>query len=336
MTTQATPVRETTPDRLPHGDSSDTSTQPTMAGCLLALFLGETLGDHDRRTLDDLFPEHCLTFLVRDGAWIHPADLPLFDFSTLDSLIEQCGPAIMTHQYHPERSDAELYSVQTAILNPDDQPTIVFGMIGPHQLRRDSDLSNRFEKTVADLRITWQTLRPTFVRIREALLGATPHLVVGTDDERILAANDTYCETVGRTREELLATRYSDVQELMAGGTTAVKIDHGLLNLTLLSLRRDEVTVVSGGDDVTDAAVKAKDVAPSDETNTISQATKNLQRAVSDLESLTRTVADSLTRGIIHTISRHTEVLRSRLENLPSMLSGVETTDGIENNRHNI
>lgn len=309
------PTREMTPGRQARAESA-AAAAPTV-DLLLRVFLDETLTANDRRWLDDLFPDHCLTFMVRDGAWMHPDDLPLFDFSTLDSLIAQCGPAIMTHQYHPDRHDAELYSVQTAIVNPDDQPTLVFGMLGPHQFRRDSQLSARFESIVDRLRRDWQRMRPAFVRIYEAFRQANPVVVVAAGSQQILAANRSARWPLHRN--QLTGAGIAAISELLAGPTKTTRLECGDMEVSLIALEA--------------AATELSHVEPSPEElrSGADQAMRELNDAVAQLLSLTRTSEDGLVRGIIHTIHRQTEVLRGRLNKLTSTPAGVDPTHGIEN-----
>lgn len=320
MNTISTPVREKTPGR--PQCSTETIDQPkhSMAGCLLSLFLGETLLDHQRSTLDDLFPEQCLTFLVRDGAWVHPADLPLFDFSTLDGLIAQCGPAIMTHQYHPNRDEAELYAVQTAIINPDDHPTIVLGLLGPHEFRHESALSNRFEQLVARLRTDWQAFRPTFARIRDLLQQPSPTLVIDTDSETIVAANVSLSLSLDLPANEVVGADFGSINSRLTGATTATRLEAGPLNLTVVTIEPAQPEV---------EPVSKEEM----QRRTAEQAMTELRTAVAELLDITQSVEDSLVRGIMHTINRHTEVLRGRLEHLTSTPAGVDATHGTEN-RH--
>jgi len=307
-------LEPTSTSRVP-GDLDDRM----LAGFLLELFLVETIRDEHRRLLDALAPEHSLTFLVREGSWLHPDDLPLFDFSTLDSLVEQFGSAVMTHQYTPDGPDTAVYSVRTAVLNPDDRTPVVFGLLGPRTFRRPSPISEYFETLVRRLQTIWADLRPLAARLREGLAQPEPTLVLNRKTGTILAANTSLSRELGLATEQLVGINYEDLGTDGDQKLAAAHLEHDLLPVTLVTLERIP------------SVPQSTETAGPTEVGTAEDAMKQLAAAVADLVRLTRDSDDAVVRGIIHTIHCQTEVLRGRMQAVTTLSAGVESTHGIAN-----
>ena len=289
-------------------DSSSPSVASQLAPALARLELGGDLSNTDRDLLDRLSPQNCLTFLICNDVWLHPDNLPLFDYSLIDSLVAQCGSAVMTHHYRPRPGISENYAIQTAIVNPGWEQPIVIGVFGPYVKAGDTARQERFDQLVSDVRTAYQIAAAAIRRIQNELARPEPILVVTPNDSKIITANSAAAKMLEVTPSELAGMTYEDIAHLLRGVTTLSRMESGPIDFSVIR--------------VTPSTTEPK-TTETHEPGDLRIAVQHMFSAIQELEELTRVSRDSISAGVINSIHNQAEVLRSRLTHL----TGVSVND---------
>lgn len=289
-------------------ESSSPSVASQLAPALARLELGGDLSNADRDLLDRLSPQNCLTFLVCNDVWLHPDNLPLFDYSVIDSLVAQCGSAVMTHHYRPRPGISENYAIQTAIVNPGWEQPIVIGVFGPYVMAGENARQEKFEQLVSDVRTAYQIAAAAIRRIQTELARPEPILVVTPNDSKITIANSAAARMLEVTPSELAGMPYEDIAHLLTGVTTLSRMESGPIDFSVI-----RVTPPAAGAETTETY----------EPGDLQTAVQHMFSAIQELEDLTRVSRDSISAGVINSIQNQAEVLRSRLTHL----TGVSVND---------
>ena len=284
-----------------------------LAPALARLELGGDLTYADRDLLDRLSPHNCLSFLVSDGIWIHPDNVPLFDYSVIDSLVAQCGSAVMTHHYRPRPGVTESYAVQTAVVNPGWEQPLVVGVFGPYLMAGENPRQGLFEQLVSDIRTGYQIASTAVRRIRSELARPEPVLVVTPGDSCIVAANPAAARSLEVTPTELVGMPYQDIVHLLSGVTTVTRIESGPVDFSLIAVA-PSVEAPLPTEDQSKESGSATD---------LSAAIEHMFSALEELDSLSRLSHDGVSAGVMSTIHNQAQVLRSRLTHLTGVSEDV-------------
>jgi PAS domain-containing protein len=284
-----------------------------LAPALARLELGGDLANSDRDLLDRLSPQNCLTFLVSDSVWLHPDNLPLFDYSVIDNLVAQCGSAVMTHYYRPRPGFSETYAVQTAIVNPGWEQPLVLGVFGPCETIGEDARRQSFEQMVSDMRTAYQIAATAVRRVRTELARPEPVLVVSPGDGKVIAGNRAAATALEVTLRELAGLPFQDIAHLLNGVTNITRLDSGPVDFSLISVTPSTAS--------TRPSEEQPETAPT--VTDLGSALKQMFSAIDDLEKLTRRKRDGVSAGVMHTIYNQAQILRGRLTHL----TGVSDND---------
>lgn len=297
---------ETTHRWMSPAPPSEASLAEQLAPALARLDLGGEMTNPDRELLDRLSPHNCLTFLISDSVWIHPDNLPLFDYSMIDSLVAQCGSAVMTHHYRPRPGHTENYAVQTAIVNPGWEQPLVLGVFGPYAVMGEDTRRQAFDQLVSDVRTAYQIAATAVRRVRTELARPEPVMVVSARDGKIVTGNAAAARALEVTPDELTGLQYQDLAHLLAGVTTVTRLESGPVDFSLISVapetRESVVPAPATGSDGT--------------VDDLRSALDQMFAAIEELEQITRTRRDGVSTGVMHTIYNQARILRGRLTHL--------------------
>jgi hypothetical protein len=218
-----------------------------IASMLLGLGLRGGLTDSDRTLLDQLAPGRCITFLVHDQKYLHPADVALFPLDVIRAAVDQEGGAIFTHRYPANGENATAFKIHTAKLNPGRSPALILGFFGPEYELDHFVAESSFLNLVSEFRQMDRSLADVLGDVGREMAGSTPTVVVNRSSGRIVALNQPALELllVGDMNpidREFCALK--DCLEKLASGVRLKmkNLSAGDVHLSLVSLERQEAT----------------------------------------------------------------------------------------------
>lgn len=213
-----------------------------LVGLMLGMQLRESLSEQDRFLLDKLAPSDRSIFLVHAGRFVYPER---FDSFPLEHIGGCAGEqAFFSHRFCPEgEPGGQATSIQTALLNPEDPNSHLFGWFGPELTTPDGTWDHRFSQLVTRLRRAYAESAALADRLRTQLKTEAPTLIVDRHTERLLWLNQPAADLCGQERSALVDTRFDQVRTML-GGILA----HRCLIMKRVSAGDIEVTLVTFAD----------------------------------------------------------------------------------------
>lgn len=294
------------------GDSDTTDSGDTTAG-LIAVILGlrlrGSLVDADCDLLDSLGGPSDLAFLIRGTDWLHPADLPLFDYELIETAVSICGEAVVSHRYQPLGDDPKTwYTVTTAVLNPAAETPLVLGTIGPdigpeQDIRRD-----RFTTAVSAVRAALAEVARVEDYLQTAFLPNEPVTVVEQYGGTILYANSAAQAVARREERQLVGMPFAEVADrigvIVRGGRVSIRhMSVGPLALSMIG-----VPVGGKSLDETDSVDEL--------THELNGALEDLCRTIGDLKAQINVVPSDLMAALLEQIDTQSHQVRQGIEHL--------------------
>jgi PAS domain-containing protein len=199
-----------------------------LLSTLLGLALRGYLINHDRECLDSFGEHNTIVFMLQGIDWLHPDDLPLFDYELIEAAVSICGDAVVTHRYQPSHRDPDSwYTVMTAVLNPAETIPWVLGMLGPEDRSGADNRQNRFADVVASIRKAMPDLMRVADAARTALADDEPVIVVDQKQGIVLHANQSARQLADWQHTEPIGAPFEDVAGLLqlypSGGRLAIR-----------------------------------------------------------------------------------------------------------------
>ncbi len=213
-----------------HSDSAAAAphTPVTLDSLMLGLQLRRWLTDDERQFLDSLAPAPLLAFLVQDGRYLHPYDVPLFDPEQLDSMLGQTADAIFTQRYeHATNGHTAIYHIHWANLTPTRDQSLIFGLFGPTHQMSSPNAINRFYRLIAELRRAYADGARVVDQISTSLADDCAGMVVDRDTGTILCCNDHMADLCKCSSQQLVGRSIQEVRlESDATGRNPIKMEH--------------------------------------------------------------------------------------------------------------
>lgn len=209
---------------------------------MLGLLLRGWLADSEKLFLDRLAPHKSITFLIQGKHYLHPEDVPLFPYELIETAIRQKTTAVFTHLFCPSTSrETHRYKIMTAVINPDADSPIVFGLFGPEPVISEPQIENRFMNTAACFRQAYSTAKAIV-----STLGNTDHeetslLVINRASGRLLYLSPFAAGQCDTDEKQLVDAEFSQVRDalgdLILGKKLQIRnIAEGDLNLSVVTL----------------------------------------------------------------------------------------------------
>lgn len=280
-----------------------------LVAAILGLRLRGVLIDSDCENLDQLGGPNDLIFLLQGTDWLHPADLPLFDYELIETAVSICGEAVVSHRYQPLGDDPKTwYTVTTAVLNPGEETPLVLGLIGPdvgheQEIRRD-----RFISTVSAARSALNEIARVEDFMREKFLTDEPMTMVDQTGGTILYANPAAHDAALQEGEQIDGMPFAELADRIGIFTRGrrVSIRHlsvGPLCLSMMGVPADAVSL-----DETDSVEEL--------TQELNGALKELCRTISDLKAHVGAVPSGLMTSLLEQIDAQSHQVRQGIEHL--------------------
>ena len=212
---------------IPQPAPTDRATTVTIDSLLLGLQLRTWLTDAEHQFLDDMAPPPALAFLIQDGRYLHPQDVPLFDIEQLGSVVSQSADAIFTQRYeHTNGTRRGLYHIHWANLPPVREKSLVFGLFGPIDQMSSPQAINRFYRLIADMRRAYVDGSRIVGQISDCLC-AGAGMVVDRDTGTVLCCNDHMAELCGSSTEQIVGRSIDEIKlENDAAGRSRIRMEH--------------------------------------------------------------------------------------------------------------
>ncbi len=192
--------------RLPAETSEAIATR--AAALLLGLELRRWLTNREKDYLDNLAPDNAITFLVRGGEYLHPAEIELFPAEIVDAALGQAGDSFFSHRF--EDAGGRSCRVYTGVIGPDSGNPIVLGMFGPDDPINRDLLSDRFSLVLGSFRTALAS-----VTLVAGSLPVLPHkaarLIVNRASGRVIHADPWLCEQVELEPARIVSREYGEI-----------------------------------------------------------------------------------------------------------------------------
>ena len=283
------------------------------APALLGLLLRGSLIAPEKESLDNLMPGNQLIFLVHGDKWIHPEDVPLFDFGEISGAVSLMGPAIVTHRYR-SRHSSETFSICTAILNPEDENPIILGLFGPADHRTDHH-RNDFGCQVRHLRGLLPRIQGLAQRLLEQLNIADPALVVDQANGTVMAANAPAENLFAQSKITPIGAQYSElVSSTRLHTACSLGVQHLEGNGNGLAVMMLQPVAFGNKTPMAESPEKM--------IEGLNAALAEMTGAVRSLGLRKHKSCDGVTVSLLHSLSRHAEAISDRVDSLKSIVMG--------------
>lgn len=292
---------------------TDEAATASIIPLLVGLELNGRLAGREKEFLDSLAPAKSLAFLIRNRTYLHPEDVELFPYETIQTAIHQGGEAVFSHRYRPERrmGGKRNYTIFTSIINPSDEDLLILGFFGPEYELADMMTHERFSRLVSLFRRAHPSVKRDMRKIRGVLNREEPTLLVNRASGLILAGNFQASQLVPEPGCQLIGDEFGRLKGKLTSSPANHKISIG--NISAAGLR---LSVVSFADE--------KPAEPTDRDMSrafslrIQSSVSNITLAASLLEQTLESAAareeSGLTRVILEESDRIDRLLkRSRL-----------------------
>ena len=209
---------------------------------MLGLMLRGQLADSDKLFLDRLAPHKSITFLIQGNHYLHPEDVPLFPYELIETAIRQKTTAVFTHLFCPSSSrDSHRYKIMTAVVNPESNSPLVFGLFGPESVISEPEIESRFMDTAACFRQAYASAKAVISKLGNLDDPDTPLMVINRASGRLLYLNTAAAEQCDSDAAALIDTEFSEARDALGGLILDKKLQ--IKNLTESDLNLSVVTV---------------------------------------------------------------------------------------------
>jgi len=227
------------------GDNRTAVSEPGLAAVpsmMLGLLLRGWLADSEKLFLDRLAPHKSITFLIHGNQYLHPEDVPLFPYELIETAIRQKTTAIFTHLFCPTTSrDTHRYKIMTAVINPEADSPIVFGLFGPEPIISEPQIENRFMNTAACFRQAYAAAKASVLKLGNTDDPETPLLVINRASGRLLYLNPSAAEQCDADEKRLIDAEFSQARKALSDLILDKKLQirnmaEGDLNLSVVTV----------------------------------------------------------------------------------------------------
>ena len=183
---------------------------PALESTLLGLRLRGSLCDYDRSILDLLIDEPNVAFLVQDGRYLHPEDLPLVPAAVLETTLLRNTEAVFRQRLAPTgRAGSSGGLVRAARISRSGEPELVLGAIGPDNpyLRERHD--DWFGNLVVSFRQAWNRSGAVAERLRQRVDSMAAWLIIYRTSGRVLAIDPHMSDYLGCPPDQAVGCEYS-------------------------------------------------------------------------------------------------------------------------------
>ncbi|MDH3890418.1 MAG: hypothetical protein OEV49_04990 [candidate division Zixibacteria bacterium] len=210
-----------------------------LAGLMLGLQLRECPNRQDRILLDELAPPDRCVFLVHHGRFVHPDE---FDPFPLEHISGCSGDqAFFSHRFWPEgERKGHACTIQTAVLNPGEPNSLMFGWFGPEKITLDGGWDHRFSLLVTDLQSAYTESAALARRLQAQLKTEVPTLIIDRLTGQLLWLNKPAAEICGQNRAALVDLPFEQLRTMLAESPP-----HRSLTMKQVRLGNIEVTIVT-------------------------------------------------------------------------------------------
>ena len=168
--------------------------------------------------------------------------MPLFPYELIETAIRQKTTAVFTHLFCPSTSrETHRFKIMTAVINPDADSPIVFGLFGPEPVISEPQIENRFMNTAACLRQAYATAEAIVSTLDNTDHVEEPLLVINRASGRLLYLNPSAAEQCDGDEKQLVDAEFSRVRDALGGLILDKKlqirnISEGDLNLSVVTV----------------------------------------------------------------------------------------------------
>lgn len=203
-----------------HQETFDSS---LLAGLMLGMQLRESLSERDRIQLDKLAPPDRSVFLVHRDRFVHPLGFDTFPLAFISGCVGE--QAFFSHRFCPggERNE-QASTIQTAVLNPGEPDSLLFGWFGPEMTSPEGNWDHRFSQLVADLRRAWSESATLTQRLQAQLNTLVPTLIVDHLAGRLLWLNKSAAELCRQERSALVDLRFEKIRTMLSQTLTGRRL----------------------------------------------------------------------------------------------------------------
>jgi hypothetical protein len=231
---KSTPSIETIENRQGDIDSS------SLAGLMLGMQLRESLSEQDRILLDKLAPSDRSVFLVHRGRFMHPEKFDIFPLEHIGGCAGE--QAFFSHRFCPGGEwGGQAVTIQTAVINPGEPNSLLFGWFGPELTSLEGSWDHRFGQLAVDLRRAYSAATALTHRLKAQLKTEVPTLIVDRLTARLLWLNRSAAELCGQKRSALVDLRFEQVRTMLSRALTRrrlvmKRVSTGDIEVTMVTL----------------------------------------------------------------------------------------------------
>lgn len=226
-------------------DNRTAVSEPGLAAVpsmMLGLLLRGWLADSEKLFLDRIAPHKSISFLIHGNQYLHPEDVPLFPYELIETAIRQKTTAVFTHLFCPSTSrESHRYKIMTAVINPEADSPIVFGLFGPEPIISEPQVENRFMNTAACFRQSYTVARAIVSKLESVDGPETPALVINRASGRLLFLSPAAAQQCDIDEKQLVDLEFSQAREALSDLILDKKLQ--IRNITEGDLNLSVVTV---------------------------------------------------------------------------------------------
>ncbi len=319
--TFARPVPSRLREDLLRESNTDSTPLAGLSAAVLGLTLRGSLIDSDREYLDRVGGANAIVFLIHGSRWVHPADLPLFDYELIETAVTICGEAVVSHRYQPRENDPETwYTVMTAVLNPGDEVPLVLGILSPENRREAAARQGQFSDVVSAFRACRFEFGRACDIIRAAGNSDEPLIVVDQTTGTVLHANSPACQLAEWTDSSIIGASFDDISGLLPLCSSGPRLMIRQIPVAGLALSLVGVPSSPGGTD--SAAIQATGPLADE----LHSALDDLTVSVSELKSYVAAAGNTVAASLLDRIDSQAILVRDGIEHLTRLVLRTPAT----------
>ena len=243
-----------------HSDNEITRYE-SLAAIIMRLRLNSVIVDSDRQFIDSLPPDKSLAFIYKGQEYIHPQDVPLFDFELIETAIDQGGEAIFSHRFQASSPTGcgQLYKIYTVVLNPEEEDKIVFGFFGPEHLLSYPDHENLFFNLTVSMKRLHQEITALLPKIEKAFADNKAVLLINRNTQRVIAGNGQALKVYGNDLTGMTGDIFDNIiksfyEKISCCKTQIENLNNDKLALSLMRFENDNA--IDGHKAMTEEIIK--------------------------------------------------------------------------------
>lgn len=191
---------------------------------LLTVCLSGRLTDDDCLFLDDLAPLNSIAFLIKEGRFIHPAEVALFPMAIIETNLAEGGEAIYSHRYkNPDRSAVE-YQIHSTLVNPHQSGPVILGFFGPVQEMNLPQTASQFCELAARCQKAYKTITPIVRELNEQLEKLDPVIIVNRSSGRIISTNPAARKLLQMDPDQLTGHEFGEIKSKLSPLLSSLKL----------------------------------------------------------------------------------------------------------------